>query len=71
MTAIVSKDSVAFAQELQDKLNACTGDGYSLAQMFIRGKGPDMILVHQKITVPPSSAQQEKGSEYANGNRIN
>jgi hypothetical protein len=71
VTAVVSKDSRKFAQDLQDSLNSCTADGYSLAQMFMRGRGSDMILVHQKVTVQPSSAPQEEGSECINGNRIN
>ena len=56
VTAVIDESSVAFASELQSSLNTLTAEGYSLAHMFVRGAGHDMILVHQRTTLVPDGA---------------
>jgi hypothetical protein len=59
---VTCESSSEFAAALQEELNKNTAEGFSLAQMFVRGPNSDAILVHQRVTVqpasePPSSAE--------------
>lgn len=56
-SAVVNDDSKKFAAELEQILNDCSADGYTLAQMIPRQGDNGLVLVHQKHTFAKDSLE--------------
>jgi hypothetical protein len=59
VSAVTCENSSEFAAALQAELNKSTAEGFSLAQMFVRGPNSDAILVHQRVTLQPASEPEQ------------
>lgn len=60
--AIVDPDSAAFAEKLQERLNALTQSEYSISQTFVRQPDNGFIIMAQKVH-HVHSAEQVEGEE--------
>ena len=57
--AITETDSVKFAEELEDKLNKMSEDGFGLSMSIQRKE--DMVIVGQRVEMPMGEALQISG----------
>jgi len=64
-SAVVSDDAKVFALELERLLNACSAEGFTLANIIQRPADNGLVLVHQRYTAAQEPV--EEGSEPSPG----